>query len=151
MNYDQMTFAFSSVIRDAIIQYENQTPLYYYIGYYGSWFLLLLGVAYLILTIKSIKKFYPLFVSICCIALGYNGIQLPRPNPGVYYGYSLINIAYPDDINKQGTFLHQADYSNPICCSINEEEYLHAKRMGIQNYADLKAKALVDLVKTQGK
>lgn len=140
-----MASAFSSVIHDALIHYENQTPVYYYLTYYGSWVFLLIGILSLVFALKNIKKVYLLIVPCCYFVIGAYGIQIPRPNFDVYYGYSLAKIAYPNTENMD-TFLDRADFSNPICCSIKEAEYLYAKRMGLQQYADSKATALVDLV-----
>lgn len=146
MTHEQMAAAFSSVIHDALIHYENQTPVYYYLTYYGSWVFILISVLTLILALENVKKnFHHLFVPLFGFVIGIYGIQQPRPNIGVYYGHSLAKIAYPNTGNTD-TFLDRADFSNPICCSIKEAEYLYAKRIGFQRYADSKAKALVDLV-----
>lgn len=150
MTYEQMTAAFSSVIRNALTQYENQTPVYYYLGYYGSWVFLILGVFSLIFALQNIKKGRLLVIPCCCLLLGYYSIQFPRHNLGVYYGYSLTMIAYPMS-NTPDIFLDRADFSNPVCCSINEAEYLYAKRIGFQKYADSKAKALAELVAIERK
>lgn len=112
MTHEQMIAAFSSVILDALLQYENQTPVYYYLVYYGSWVFLLISVFSLILALKNVnvkKNFHYLLVPLFGF-IGISGIQQPRPNIGVYYGYSLAKIAYPNTENTD-TFLDRADFS----------------------------------------
>ena len=148
---DQKTIdAFSSVIQKSLEFYENSTPLYYHITHYVSLVVVALGIlslAFILSTIKQ-KKPHRFIVLVLCLWLGYEGIHIPRPNLAVFYGYNLAQIAYPANENPN-SFLHRADGSNPVCCSIGEDEYLQAKRRGFKEYADAKAKALAELVEME--
>lgn len=154
MPHDQMIDAFSAVIQNSLSLYENQTPLYYQLIHYGSWAVFLLGIISLksALSLSNLrqKRFHLFMVSVLLFWFGGEGIKIPHPNLGVFYGYHLAEIAYPPEKDRT-TFLLQSDFSNPICCSISEGEYLQAKRLGFKEYADAKAKALVDLVEIEKK
>lgn len=152
MPHEQMIDAFSAIIQNSLSLYEEQTPLYYYLTICGSWVLTALGIlslASVFFTIKQ-KKPYLFIVPILFLWLGYESIHMPRPNLAVFYGYNLAQLSYPANENPN-SFLHLADGSNPICCFIGEDEYLQAKRLGFKEYADAKAKALVDLVEMEKK
>lgn len=147
-----MRDTFATVIQHALMEYESQTPLYYYLTYYGSWVFMAVGVISGILVILHILKtgqFKPLgVVPILFVLLGVQGINTPRPNLAIFYGYNLLEIAYPAETAPE-TFLVEANFSNPVCCSIREAEYMEAKRVGFREYADAKAAILVNMVEME--
>lgn len=152
MSHAKMIDAFSVVIQNSLSLYEEQTPLYHYLTIYGSWVLTALGtlsLASVFFTIRQ-KKPHRFIIPALCLWLGYEGIHIPRPNLAVFYGYHLAKFAYPANENP-ASFLHRVDGTNPVCCTIGEDEYLQAKRLGFKEYADAKAKALVDLVEIEKK
>lgn len=152
MSHTKMIDAFSVVIQNSLSLYEEQTPLYYCLTIYGSWFLTALSILSLASVFFTIgqKKPYHFAVPILFLWLGYEGIHMPRPNLAVFYGYNLAQLSYPANENPD-SFLHRTDNSNPVCCTIGEDDYLQAKRLGFKEYANAKAKALVDLVEIEKK